>query len=272
MSLSQNSNTGGAARPRAADARVFQTPLGLAGQEERERRKRRLMLFWLLAGLLAAGTLGYGLMKRSHGVGAGPVASGGAVGGAVSGGGGAGLGAPLVQGPAGQEPVVAQAAPRAVRAAAPRPARDAQAPARQDRVAGRQPPPQEDPGELVIDPPGAGAPQVFAQLDEGSSGPVTDGGGFGSPTPLDLDGNDGFARRAQTTPTGITGPIGGLGGGGSTPNPPGTPNTPTTPTTQPAAPVTAVPEPETWALMLAGLTVVGWQARRRRAVRPAATP
>jgi len=37
----------------------------------------------------------------------------------------------------------------------------------------------------------------------------------------------------------------------------------------PAAPVAPVPEPSTYALMLAGLGVVAWQARRRKQARPA---
>lgn len=42
------------------------------------------------------------------------------------------------------------------------------------------------------------------------------------------------------------------------------PNPPTVLPPQTIAPVTAVPEPETWALLIAGLAAVGWIKRKRK--------
>jgi PEP-CTERM motif len=99
---------------------------------------------------------------------------------------------------------------------------------------------------------------------------------------------DSFAQIASAQPTGAGVPAAsfpGIGGGAVPPSsglvfvpslPPGSsptadpdPVTPTVPTvpevpTVPTVPQ-PVPEPETWALMLLGLAIVGWAARRRRA-------
>ncbi|RZS52351.1 PEP-CTERM sorting domain-containing protein [Sphaerotilus mobilis] len=243
----------GSAPSTNTSARVFKNPTGAQAQDEEQRRKRRLMLLWLIAGMLAAGTLGYGLMNRNKGISPGPIAASGA---APAGGGGVQAGTPVIAGPAEQVNQVVAAAPRQVRPAVKPAVRKREAPVREDRAAGIKPPPVDPNEELVFDPPAAGEPQVFAQLDDGNNDPLGGGGGDASPpgTGLDLDGGEGFARRAALPNTGTGGPInsgggggGGNGGGGGT-----------------TGPVTPVPEPETYAMMLAGLAVIGWQARRRK--------
>jgi hypothetical protein len=65
-----------------------------------------------------------------------------------------------------------------------------------------------------------------------------------------------FAPPLESLPNGIV---------PSTPGTPGTPTTPITPTTPSDPPVSAVPEPGTWALMLVGVLGVGCALRRNRA-------
>ncbi len=241
-------------------ARVFKTPAGVHAQDEEQRRKRRLMLLWLIAGLLAAGTLGYGLMNRNKGISPGPIAAGG--GAAPAGGGGVLVGAPAA-GPVEQARQVAAAAPRQARQAV-KPKTPRETPVREDRSAGHQPPPSEPQEELVFDPPAAGETPLLALLEDGNNDPL--GGGGGGDTPLDnptgIGGDDNFARRAGLPNSGSPGTIngggngGGTGGGGGGGNGGGGGGG--------GSNVTPVPEPETYAMMLAGLAVIGWQARRRK--------
>jgi len=58
-------------------------------------------------------------------------------------------------------------------------------------------------------------------------------------------------------------------GGPSAPSGPGGPGGPGVP---PTGPVSGVPEPGTWAVMILGFFAVGWAARRRRQLRPGLLP
>lgn len=247
----------GSAPSNKATARVFKTPAGVHSQDEEQRRKRRLMLLWLIAGLLAAGTLGYGLMNRNKGISPGPIAAGG--GAAPAGGGGVLVGEPVVAGPVEQTRQVAAATPRQTRQAV-KPKTPRETPVREDRTASHKPPPSEPQEELTFDPPAAGETPLLALLEDGNNDPLGGGGGTDTPqdSPTGIGGDDNFARRAGLPNSGTPGTInggtpgggntggGGNGGGGGGSN------------------VTPIPEPETYAMMLAGLAVIGWQARRRK--------
>jgi len=109
-------------------------------------------------------------------------------------------------------------------------------------------------GQLEMDPPSAGA---------------LGGGAPASPTSFAQQAGGGLDGSATTTPGSVTSgtaPSFGSGPGPSTGGlavpslPPGTITDGGLPPTTPP-----IPEPETWALMLAGLATVAWAARRRRA-------
>ena len=242
-------------------ARVFKNPPGAHAQDEEQRRKRRLMLLWLIAGLLAAGTLGYGLMNRNKGVNPGAIAAGGAA--APSGGGGVVVGEPIIAGPMEEARQVASATPRQTRATVKPKAGPRQTPVREDRAAGHPPPPSDPTQELVFDPPGAGEAPLLALLDDGNNDPLGGGGGGGG-SPQDgpgiPGGDDNFARRASPSNTFSPGIINGGGGNGGNGNTGGNGNG----NGNSGGNTSPIPEPETYAMMLAGLAVIGWQARRRK--------
>jgi PEP-CTERM motif len=252
-----SAGNGTSAPSNKTSARVFRNPVGVNAQDEEQRRKRRLMLIWLFAGLLAAGTLGYGLMNRNKGISPGPIAAAAA----PSGGGGVQVGEPIVAGPAEQVREVAAAAPRQVRQAVkPKTPRQRETPVREDRTASHQPPPSEPVEELVFDPPAAGDTPLLALLDDGTNDPLQGGGGGDTPPGFgqDIGGDDNFARRAGLPNTGTSGPINGGGGGGNTGGGGGGSGG------GGGGNVTPIPEPETYAMMLAGLALVGWKVRRRQ--------
>ena len=94
--------------------------------------------------------------------------------------------------------------------------------------------------------------------------PVIPDGLFASAPPESLPGNLPIFGGIPIIGGGggfIGSPGGGGGGGGG-----GTPENPVPPVTPPVVvpPVTAVPEPETWALMLLGMGLCGMALRRRR--------
>lgn len=149
--------------------------------------------------------------------------------------------------------------------------------------------------ELVFDPPAAGAPKsLSAGLVDPTAGPSQDPGdlGLGAAYPLlagptwgllaGLPGSEAFppggtgggGDPGDPGDPGSPGGPGGPGGPGS-PGSPGTPGVPGSPggpgvpfipggPTSPGVPVitTPVPEPASWALMLAGLGLVGLARRR----------
>lgn len=106
----------------------------------------------------------------------------------------------------------------------------------------------EDPQALLeMDPTGAGVPGGGAPATVAGSEPsFSQVAALPSGQPVAT----GPSLPGSFTGGGLTPPPGG-GLGGIPPLPPGV--------------TTPVPEPETWALMLAGLATVGWVARRRRA-------
>ncbi|WP_146012569.1 PEPxxWA-CTERM sorting domain-containing protein, partial [Janthinobacterium sp. AD80] len=86
-----------------------------------------------------------------------------------------------------------------------------------------------------------------------------------------------YVRTASNVPApaGYIGGGGGGGGGGLPPDQgssiivvPPTVIMPSLPPTNPGV-LPAVPEPQTWAMLLAGLALVGYSALRRRVARPA---
>lgn len=103
-------------------------------------------------------------------------------------------------------------------------------------------------------------PQSLLEMDPPAAGPVSAAAPGTSPTS--------FAQQAGGVfPSGVPATGSTLIPSNPGPNigPVGVPSLPPgTITTDPLPPVTPpVPEPETWALMLAGLATVGWMARRR---------
>lgn len=115
--------------------------------------------------------------------------------------------------------------------------------------------------------PGAGNPQVagLAPQTAGTAPSVTGGSTPGA-------GSPGAAAPANFSTPGIggTAPTGPDIVAGSNPTTPPT-TTPTTPPTTtptdpgtPTTPAEPLPEPETWAMMLAGMGIAGWVARRKQ--------
>jgi hypothetical protein len=100
------------------------------------------------------------------------------------------------------------------------------------------------PGGVIAQPPGDGAP------------PASDPGALPFPPIIIVPGGGGSVVVLPPDAGG-----GGGGGGGSAPPVPGDPGTP---------PVTPIPEPSTWALLLAGLAMVAWTVRRQRRAATAA--
>lgn len=136
--------------------------------------------------------------------------------------------------------------------------------------------------------PGLGNAPLASVMSAGPASPVSGApAGLGT-FPGDLITPGGAAPVAVPFPGGgVPGPGGGLiiggpgggssgslpgGGGAVTPSPTPTPTatSPVVPTPTPTTPpVTAVPEPATWFMMIAGFGFVGGALRRRRRLHPA---
>jgi hypothetical protein len=116
---------------------------------------------------------------------------------------------------------------------------------------------------FVFPPPGAGPADTFSGMTpEGGEGGVGPLAAFDSPGAGPASSVTGFPG-APPIGFGPTLPNGGLNQPtASTPTTPDVPSIPTTPDTS-IPPVTAVPEPGTWALMLTGLAGLIFWSRRR---------
>lgn len=112
----------------------------------------------------------------------------------------------------------------------------------------------ERPGTAGQPAPAALPEQVAAALGPGSSPAAGGPGGGIAPVPLPIPGfpgsSGGIIPPGGGGSSGGGGSGGGSSGGGNPPPPPPV--------------VTAVPEPATWIMMIAGVALIGLQLRRRR--------
>jgi len=122
------------------------------------------------------------------------------------------------------------------------------------------------PSETDLVAPGVSSPQVTALSDAAPvNGPIPSAVGLGTASPATAGAGSGNLPPGLLF---VPSPPGGLIG--TTPGTPGDPDNPGPenpgPTDPGAPPVSAVPEPETWALLLMGFLVVGTALRRRQRV------
>ena len=118
------------------------------------------------------------------------------------------------------------------------------------------------PSERVLSPVrDRPAPPIAANLDSLPNRVMEVINPAASPIPgIGMPGNGTSTALPPGTPGssgGLLPPPGGGGGGGTLPPGPPIPPPPV---------ISAVPEPATWIMMIAGVGMIGWQLRRRRAI------